>query len=276
MKNRLYAILLLPALVGSMGTAAPGPHDNGNGRAVTTAVMHPAADSIAAAPAERLPFLRNDTLFYCDRRETVDGFTMTFKVFVDRDLQSPNRLRLHDIASLRSPEAREELADNLRNLRRKHPGALARHELRQFSATWLPLRSVGGRLYIDELNFYPLRLTDTLCIEQGQDGPWASVYTHVEQPAATHLRFRTNSAYPPEGDRSFDLYLIDSLRGIAVLAEQSEQSETCYRLLVAEREAARFDLLVWECSEMPDGSEAPGDALDYPKIIRTGSLPTKH
>jgi len=275
MKNRLYALLLSPALLGCMGTAAHGPHDNGRAE-TTAAAMRPAADTIAAFPtAEGLPFLRNDTLFYCDRRETVDGCTMTFKVFVDCDRTSPNRLRLHDIASLRTREAREELADNLRNLRRKHPGAFPRHKLRQFSATWLPLRSVGGRLYIDELNFYPMRLTDSLCIEQGQDGPWASVYTHVEQPGAMHLRFRTNSAYPPEGDRSFDLYLIDTLRGIAVLAEHSGRAETRYRLLVAERKADRFDLLVWECSEMPDGDEAPWDALDYPKIIETGSFPPK-
>ncbi len=272
MKNRLYILL---ALFFCTGTAVRTPH--GSGRAAASAdAMRPAADSVAAAPAANTrPFLRNDTLFYCDRRETVDGYTLTFKVFVDSDLRSPNRLRLHDIASLRSPKAREELADDLRNLRRKHPGAFARRDLRQFSATWLPLRSVGGKLYIDELNFCPLRLTDTLCIEQGQDGPRASVYTHVGQPAATHLQFRTNSAYPPEGDRSFDLYLIDTLRGIAVLAEQSEHAETHYRLLVAEREAARFDLLVWECSEIPDGSEAPGDAFDYPKIIETGLLPTK-
>lgn len=288
MKNRLT--IMLPLLLTiccpgcgnrpRIGQSAADPECP----AAATALRPAAADDSKSGTSRKedatigkTPFLRNDTLFFCDRQETIDGFTMTIKVFVDSDRTSENRLRLRNISSLDSGRNRRELADNIAYLRKRHPGAFPRHELRDMPVTWLPLRSVQGELYIDELNFYPVHLTDSLLIEECQDGPWPSVYTHFEQSEAGRIHFRTGSAdaYSAEGDRTFDFRLIDTLRKIAILAEHGGHAETRYRLLVADTAADRFDLLVWECSELPYGDEVPCDTLDYSEIMATGHFPPK-
>lgn len=86
-------------------------------------------------------------------------------------------------------------------------------------------------------------------------------------PEAGHIRFRANSAYPPEKERAYDFYLVDTLRRIGVLAEHLPDSQTRYRLLVADENAAEFDLLVWDFAEIPGGGEVARDTLDFCKMI---------
>lgn len=259
------SILLLPVLGLLAGSAWNGSLP-GSRAPMASCVAMPAADPIPDAPDE-VPFLRRDTLFFWDRTKTSDGFTVTTKVFVDADPRSENRHRLLQTASLASERNRRDLKDNIRYLRRKHPGKFTRRDLSGMPVTWLPLVSVKGTLYIDGLDFYPVHLTDSLFIEQTQDGPWPSVYTRFERPQEGHLRFGTNSPYPPEGDRAWDFYMIDRQRGLAVLAEHDGAQKTRYRLLAAEERAPGFGLLVWECNELPDGREVPRDTLDYRKLI---------
>lgn len=222
-------------------------------------------ESADHAPADSVPFLRRDTLFFRDRTETADGFTVTTKVYVDPDPRSETRRRLLRNAS---PETidRADLAEKLRNLRRKHPGRFSRRNPGSLSATWLPLISVKGTLYIDGLG-YPVNLTDSLFIEQTQDGLWPSIYTRFEAPEAGHLRFGTNSSYPPETDRAWDFYLIDPQRRIAVLAEHIDPDRTRYRLLADAVRESDFDLLAWDCTELPHGGEVPRDTLDFVRLI---------
>lgn len=222
----------------------------------------------AAAVPDSVPYMRNDTLFFYDRLTVVAaGDTLRGKVFVDADRSSANRRRLQRITSLSSDENSRDYARIVQSLRMKHPGPFQHRDRQGLPGTWLPLVSVRGRLYIDYLNFYPVHLTDSLFVEHSQDGPWPSVYTRFETPEAGHIRFASNSSYPPEKERSFDFYLLDSLRGIALLAEHLPDSRTHYRLLATEENSANFDLLVWEFTEIPDGDEVARDTLDYRRMI---------
>ena len=268
MKHILTFALPLMLVCGISAGAGRSRSLPGGGVPAAPSVAAPAADSVPEASGE-VPFLRRDTLFFYDGTQTADGFTVTTKVYVDADPRSENRRRLLQTASLASERDRRDLADNVRYLRRKHPGKFGRRDLGGIPTTWLPLVSVKGTLYIDGLDFYPVHLTDSLFIEQTQDGPWPSVYTRFERPDAGHLRFRTNSPYPPEADRMWDFYVIGPRRGIAVLAEHDNAQKTRYRLLAAEEHASGFGLLVWECNELPDGREVPRDTIDYRKLIET-------
>lgn len=266
MKRILAAAWPLSVIIGFAVAAAGNTLLPDSAVSALPCAVASAANPAPGAPADG-PFLRNDTLFFCDRTEKADGFTVTTKVYVDPDPRSENRRRMREAASLMSVRNRRDLANNVRYLRRKHPGEFTRRDLQGLPAAWLPLVSVKGELYIDGgVESYPLYLTDSLFIEQSQDGPWPSIYTRFERPEAGRLQFRTNSPYPPEGDRAWDFYLIDPEQGIAVLAEHVG-SQTRYRLLAAEERTGNFGLLVWECTELPAGDEVPRDTLDFRRMI---------
>lgn len=169
MKRTLVAACGSLLAVGFAVGAAQSPHASETAAsAVSVSAVSPA---MHVAAADDVPFRRNDTLFFYERRQIVDGDTLTDRVFVDSDRASADRRRLRVRGSLTSAENSRDFAATLRYLRRKHPGPFPRHDLKGIPATWLPLVSVRGSLYIDALDFYPVHLTDSLFVKHTQDGP---------------------------------------------------------------------------------------------------------
>lgn len=201
----------------------------------------------------RGPFTEHDTLFLYRYDAIVDGrFRDYCDVFVERGCDSLHRRRLLAAASLDEEENRRTLDELLQALRRRYPGPLRRHDC-DIAQTWLSAVRTEGACYISEWEQYPVHITDSLLIEQMQDGPWPSLLDSFERVEEGHYRFATRRIYP-DGEGAYDLYVVDPVREIALLAEHSA-AETRYRLLVAARKAELFDLLVWRSAEMPAGNE---------------------
>lgn len=219
--------------------------------------------SIAGAPrggevpaVRRGPFMRGDTLFLYESTYTVEGDTMFCRLLVDRDRSSANRRRFRSVCS---PDT-GAIQRGLRELRGRLTSPLRHHDLQGCPQTWVPLFSVGGEYYVDNYyGRYPVWITDSAFIAQYQDGPAPAALLSFGQPEAGHFRFRT--CEPPHGETEYDLYVIDRSAGIAVLA-------TPYgaRLMVAAEDADRFDLLVWESSEIP-WADSLYDSPDLGKMI---------
>ncbi|MDE5622902.1 MAG: hypothetical protein K2I59_07995 [Alistipes sp.] len=275
MNRSLTPALLLPLLLGCTGRSAqpesgkPAPTE---AHAPTAAaVPAPAGTPSANGDADRgttreVPFLRNDTLFFYDysHRDTASGFLDFCRVFVDKNRLSANYSRIQELAAPDSERNRRDFEELTAALRTEYPGAIRRHDLRGCPGTWLQLASVDGEYYLDELYMYPITITDSLFVEQMQDGPWPSLLDTFECPAPGHYRFRTRGLRGEK--RSFDLYLTDTLRRVAVLAEH-EGEATRYQLLAAGEFPPQFDLLVWESSELSTGDEVRRDAPDFEAMI---------
>lgn len=211
------------------------------------------------APAA--PFLRDDTLFFCDysRCDSADGFRYRCRVFVDKDRRSANYARIRTATALDVEPNRRDFETLTAALRDKYTGQMRRHDRQGCPEAWQRLASVAGTCYLDGRTVYPIRITDSLFVEQMQDGPWPSLIESFEAPAPGHWRFRVRTLHGEV--RRFDLYLADNLRGVAVLEERDGTER--YRLLAAGEVSPHFDLLVWENSEMPSGNEVPYDPVDF-------------
>lgn len=271
MKRSLTPALLLPLLLGCTGRSAQP--DSGRPAHTPAAAIPALADTLPADDgADRgtimreVPFLRNDTLFFYDysHRDTTNGFLDFCRVFVDKNRLSANYSRIQQLAAPDSEQNRRDFEELTVALRAEYPSAIRRHDLRGCPGTWLQLALVDGEYYLDELHMYPIAITDSLFVEQTQEGPWPSLLETFERPAPDHYRFRTRGLRGEE--RSFDLYLTDTIRQVAVLAEH-EGDATRYQLLTAGEFPPPFDLLVWESSEMPTGDEIRRDTLDFEALI---------
>lgn len=264
--KRTFSTLLLLSLLGCAGRSSQ-PRSVGQTPAETNvpavADALPADDGADRGTTVReVPFLRNDTLFFYDysRRDTVNGFLDFCRVFVDKNRLSANYSRIQQLAAPDSEQNRRDFEALTAALRAEYPDAIRRHDLRGCPGTWLQLAPVDGEYYLDELRMYPITITDSLFVEQTQDGPWPSLLDTFESPAPGHYRFSTRGLRSTL--RSYDLYLTDTLRRIAVLAEH-EGDATRYQLLAAGEFPPQFDLLVWESSEMPTGDEVRRDPIDF-------------
>lgn len=216
--------------------------------------------------AGKIPFERNDTLFFCDcsRQDSATGFRDYCRVFVDGNRSSANYDRLRRAASLDTESNRRDFEELAAALNARFPGRIRRFDLRGCPEVWQRLVSVAGEYYLDGLNRYPVRITDSLFVEQMQDGPWPSLLEAFEEPEPGHYRFRVRTLH--DETRRFDLYLADSPRPIALLVEHDDAAER-YRLLAAGEASSHFDLLVWESAEMPSGNEIPYDAVDFEALM---------
>ena len=98
------------------------------------------------------------------------------------------------------------------------------------------------------------------------DGSRFTVIESFEKPASGHYRIVSLDFFERKRMR-FDLYRLDSVRGASALVVHRD-SELLYRKLMVPRESAeRYDLLEWDCTEMPYGNEVAYDDLDFDKLI---------
>lgn len=272
MKNSILSGLLLLSLLSGTGRSLLTEKRMPNGENTSRASAVPAlstTDSLSpknGTTPRKGPFMRNDTLFFYDfsHRDATNGFTDYCRVFVDKNPLSGNYSRMDRLASPDSEQNRQDLAALAAALRNKYPGQMRRHDLKGCPATWLQLVSLDGEYYLDELNMYPITITDSLFVEQTQDGPWPSLLDAFERPGAGHYRFQTRGL---RGERrSFDLLVTDTLRKVAVLVEHDGET-TRYQLLAAKETPPQFDLLVWESAELPTSNEIRRDTIDFGKLI---------
>lgn len=204
----------------------------------------------------RGPFIRGDTLFLYESTYTVEGDTMFCRLFVDRDRSSVNYRQFRSVCYLDTNAIRRGLQD----LCGRQVSPLRHFDLQGCPRTLVPLFSVGGEYYVDNYyGRYPVWITDSVFIVRYSDDPVPAALLSFGQPEAGHYRFRTDE--PQHGETEYDLYIIDRAAGIAVLTNSCGS-----RLMVAAENVSRFDMLVWESSEMP-WADALYDSLDFGKMI---------
>lgn len=211
-----------------------------------------------------VPFVEGDTLYYHKRSYTENGFEEHCNVYVERNRGAECfRRLLSDDRFCRGQELEERLAE----LREKMPLPFRRHDRMGCPEAWLPLVQVGGERYLDGGAYnYPLRITDSLVEEVMMDGSRFTVIESFEKPAPGHYRI-VSLDFLDRKRRRFDLYRLDSVRGASALVVHRD-SELLYRKLMVPRECAeRYDLLEWDCTELPYGNEVAYDDLDFDKLI---------
>lgn len=221
------------------------------------------AEAELCAAAE-VPFVEGDTLYHHKRSYTVNGSEAHCNVYVERNRGAECfRRLLSDDRFCRGRELEERLAE----FHEKMPLPFRRHDRMGCPETWLPLVQVGGERYLDGGVYnYPLRITDSLVEEVMMDGSRFTVIVAFEKPASGHYRIVSLDFFERKRMR-FDFYRLDSVRGASALVVHRD-SELLYRKLMVPRESAeRYDLLEWDCTELPYGNEVAYDDLDFDKLI---------
>jgi len=207
-----------------------------------------------------------DTLFLLDYEQVdADGFRTVRKAYVETDRTSAAFHRLLELADPQSKINRRDFEKNLRALRRKGSAMLRHHDLCGCLTVWLPLCRARGNYYFDDLHPYPLCITDSLVVLQTMDSPWPGRLAAFERPAPNHYRFRV--LFPgreAEQESTFDLYVVDPERRIAVL---QEDGAAYFRLFAAAESIGRFDLLAWELTELTTGHEVM-ETIDFEALLR--------
>lgn len=270
MPRRFCALLAGLAALSSAVRCMPAPGcamRNGVAPTAVTATGGTAGRAVSAEPRGGIVrnglFERGDTLFFCDysRLDSTTGFRDFCRIYVDKNRLSANYARMRAAVSLDSERNRRDFEQLTAALRRKYPGGIRRFDRRGCPEIWQRLASVAGKYYLDARTPYPMRITDSLLVEWMQDGPWPSIIESFENPASGHYRFRTRTL---DGSaRRFDLYVIDTLRGAAVLFGRGGANGEYCRLLAAGEASPHFGLLVWESAEKPSGEEIPYDDIDF-------------
>ena len=218
--------------------------------------------------ARAVPFVEGDTLYYHKRSYTVNGSEEHCNVYVERnrDAESFRRL-LSDDRFCRGQELEERLAE----LREKVPLSFPRHDRAGCPETWFPLVQVGGERYLDGGVYnYPLRITDSLVEEVMMDGSRFTVIESFENPAPGHYRIVSLDFFDRKRMR-FDLYRLDSVRGASALVVHSDTALLYRKLMVPRESAEQYDLLEWDCTELPYGNEVAYDDLDFDKLIENAN-----
>lgn len=218
--------------------------------------------------AVEVPFVEGDTLYYHKRSYTVNGSEEHCNVYVERnrDAECFRRL-LSDDRFCRGQELEERLAE----LHEKMPLPFRRHDRMECPETWLPLVQVGGERYLDGGVYnYPLRITDSLVEEVMMDGSRFTVIESFEKLASGHCRIVSLDFFERKR-MCFDLYRLDSVRGASALVVHCDTALLYRKLMVPRESAERYDLLEWDCTELPYGNEVAYDDLDFDKLIENAN-----
>lgn len=217
---------------------------------------------------KRGPFMENDTLFLYKSTLYAPESDLTFHytAYVEQNPQSAPYRELEARSSLDSREGERDLAEQRKLLKKRFPGPFPVQPLRDCPRRWIPVNSFQGRYYVDMEHLRPVWISDSLYIRSTTDGPVPSVIRSFEREGPDHFRFRTADRFG--GTRTVDLYLLDTVRKIAVFATRCQDSEPVrYGLYAPYETACELDLVVWETTEMPAGDEIAWDPIPFEELI---------
>ncbi len=210
------------------------------------------------------PFVENDTTFLYKKTHQEGKYTTNTKIYIDKkEWNSEAYRRWLSYTSLDSLTL-ASLSKRLEPLKKKYPESLSKHSLQGCPQTWIPLCSFKGKLYIDEGN-NQLQFNGPLFVSNYME-VMPYLIRSFSKLSPTHYRGQFCSEYgnlPFDG--SFDLYMIDTKRKVAVIREGGHDKE--YSLYVSKETAHLFDKISWRCDEEPQGDEIEFDKINYPKLI---------
>lgn len=130
---------------------------------------------------------------------------------------------------------------------------------------WTPVRSLQGDYYVDGLNPYPVWVSDSLFIRQTTDGPVPALIESAERIGPAHYRLRTKLLY--DSFERVDIYLVDTVRTIAVFTFANDEKGTRYRALYAPFETGLgMDRVDYYSLELPE-DEVEWDDIDFDALI---------
>ena len=177
------------------------------------------------------PFVERDTTFLFVEEYPIGSDTNHYRVFIRRAPQPADNVNF-TVLSPQNERDWNEFTSILRGIKKSHPEPLPRHAaLKDLPRNWTPVRSFGGRYYVDGFAPYPVWISDSLFVRQFMDGPCPSPIEAAERISPTHYRLRTSAGY--SGIDRVEIHIVDTVRKIAVFAFCYENNKTCFHALYA-------------------------------------------
>lgn len=211
------------------------------------------------------PFVENDTTFLFVHEYPLGSDTNRYKVFIRKGPQPDSSPDFTDL-SPRNGTTWKDFTYWLHKVKKRHPEPLPRHAaLKGVPHGWTPVRSLQGDYYVDGLNPYPVWVSDSLFIRQTTDGPVPALIESAERIGPAHYRLRTKALY--DGFERVDIYLVDTVRTIAVFTFANDEKGTRYRALYAPFETGLgMDRVDYYSLELPE-DEVEWDDIDFDALI---------
>lgn len=186
------------------------------------------------------PFLINDTLFI--KKDSI------YSIFIDTSKKSDYYERLADF-SMEDYE-KDSYEKSLKYLKAKNTG-LTKQNLDKVPRKWRDLYQYNGEYYIyypcDLCSNYRISITDTAFVEYMCDGAIANKIQEYKNLDDSTFHFRT-TAYFGSDDRLLTIYLIDSVKGIAVFqTEYLISGYSRYDLMIDVEKIREFPVIVNKC-----------------------------
>lgn len=275
MKALIPFILVVSLFAGCLGRRTPNSAANGNVEASEAVTPEPTAAGEGTDAGAWIyqdgsrkrwgPFVENDTTFLFVGEYPIGNDTNHYKVFIRKAPQPADNVNFTPL----SPQNETEWNDFtylLHEIKKSHPEPLPHHAaLKELSRSWTPVRSFGGRYYVDGFHPYPVWISDSLFVRQFMDGPCPSLIGAAERVSPTHYRLRTSAGYS-DVDR-VDIHLVDTVLPIAVFAFCNDENTTCFHGLYAPFETGlEMDMVDFYSLELPE-DEVQWDEIDFEALI---------
>ena len=106
------------------------------------------------------PFVERDTTFLFVEEYPIGSDTNHYRVFIRRAPQPADNMNF-TVLSPQNERNWNEFTSILRGIKKSHPEPLPRHAaLKELPRSWTPVRSFGGRYYVDGFAPYPVWISD--------------------------------------------------------------------------------------------------------------------
>lgn len=278
MKKLILFILAVSLSAGCLGRRTSNTVANGSVDAPEIVIPEPATAEEKQSDAEPGPwiyrdgsrkrwgpFVENDTTFLYVEEYPLGSDTNHYRVFIRRAPQPADNVNF----TVLSPQNEREWNDFtslLRGIKKSHPEPLPHHAaLKELPSSWTPVRSFGGRYYVDGFTPYPVWISDSLFVRQFMDGPCPSLIGAAERVSPTHFRLRTSAGFS-DIDR-VEIHIVDTVRKIAVFAFCNDENTTCFHELYAPFETGlEMDMVDFHSLELP-ADEVKWDKIDFEALI---------
>ncbi len=211
------------------------------------------------------PFVERDTTFLFVEEYPLGDDTNHYKVFIRKAPQPTDNANFTRL----SPQNEREWNDftyMLHELKKSCPEPFPRHAaLKELPSSWTPVRSFGGKYYVDGFNPYPKWISDSLFVSQFMDGPYPSPIEAAERISPVHYCLRTSAGYSDVSQ--VDIHLVDTVRTIAVFTFCNEEKTICFHALYAPFETGlEMDMVDFHSLELPV-DEVKWDDTDFEALI---------
>ncbi len=202
-------------------------------------------------------FLRNITWNGSDDSSN----TAWNKVYIEYNKESASRKQLLDFTIV------DEYLANYKNKNLRH------FDTSMFPDEWLPLYKYKEKYYLyspgDSDSKFVLR--DSIFIAYFHEPIYFGIDS-FKQVNKAYFRLQTKADSLPSGFArpSYNIYLVDPVKGIAIWEDTSISEGDKYKLFVAKEKAYNFDIVINDASNRPEEFEF--EPIDFNGILKSSGL----